>query len=68
MIVLGDMKDCDECKEPTKKRVGTMFDAAGPGSVSPVWDCENTNCKRAQDAHMRYLIACDFGKGGGGND
>lgn len=68
MIILGDLKDCDECQDPTKKRVGTAFDTAGPGSVSPVWDCENASCKRKQNAHAHYLIGCDFGKGGDRHD
>ena len=58
MIVLGAVKDCDDCKEPTKKRVGKAFDIAGPGVCSPVWDCNNKQCKRKQNVHASYLFRC----------
>lgn len=56
MIELGAVKDCDDCKEPTKKQVGRAFDVAGPGVCSPVWHCENKNCKRKQAAQVGYLV------------
>lgn len=71
MITLGDVKDCDECKEPTKKRVGTSFDCGGPGHIAPVWDCENDRCKKRNNTNASYLIRYLTNydqKGGAGND
>jgi hypothetical protein len=62
VIILGEMRDCDDCKDPTKKRVGTAFDIAGPGSVSPVWDCENKRCKKRNNIHMSYLLNCEWNR------
>ena len=55
MITMGDIKDCASCKEPTRKRVGTAFDCGGPGSIEPVYDCENARCKKRNNVHLSYL-------------
>jgi hypothetical protein len=57
VIELGKVKDCDECKDPTKKKAGTAYDLPGAAGVcSPVWDCDNERCKRKQAAHVGYLL------------
>jgi hypothetical protein len=60
MIILGDVKDCDECKDPTKKEAGKAFDIAGPGICSVVWDCDNEACKRKQNIHVSYLLRSEM--------
>ena len=71
MITLGDIKDCADCKDPTKKRVGTSFDCGGPGDIAPVYDCENHRCKKRNNIQLSYLyraIVNENQKGGAGHE
>lgn len=71
MITLGDAKDCANCTEPTRERVGSAFDCGGPGSIAPIYDCKNNRCKKRNNMHLSYLyrvITNENQKGGGGHE
>lgn len=42
-------RDCAACDNPTKRVSGRVFDAEFPGSVTPLYSCDNKFCRRIQN-------------------
>ena len=52
--------DCQKCNDPTKKEVGRMIDAEGPGVVSIVYGCENKSCKMKKQFLDNLIVRNDM--------
>lgn len=48
--------DCETCNDPTKRVAGKTFDVEGPGKVWVIYTCDNSRCKRKQNAIASYVI------------
>lgn len=56
IITLGELPNCETCQDVSKRVIGKTIDLEGPGKVGMVYDCDNQECKRKNNAHMSYII------------
>ena len=55
-LVDGNIPDCRNCRDPTKRETGAGFDMEFPGSCTTMYDCGNRRCKALRKAKMLIFL------------